>query len=97
MRRWSHLRTTSTVLRALAILAFCLLVRHAKAQDIYRAALLRAVVAKEQALDSNLTADWVQALLRFRQADAIQATVESKYEIGVAAAQLGYDDVAVTH
>jgi hypothetical protein len=93
--QWIQLRTTLTVSHTLAFLAFCLLVRHAEAQDIYRAALLRAVVAKEQALDSNLTADWEQALLRFKQADAIQGTVESKYEIGVAAARLGYDDVAV--
>lgn len=91
----SHLRAASATWHALAIFAFCLLVRHAKAQDIYRAALLRAVVAKEQALDSNLTADWEQALLRFKQADAIQGTVESKYEIGVVAARLGYDDIAV--
>ncbi len=65
------------------------------AEDEYRAAMVRAVAAKEKALDSNLPQDWAEALKQLRIADAIRATAESKYEIGVAASKLEQQDIAV--
>jgi hypothetical protein len=61
----------------------------------YRAAMRRAVAAKEKALDSNLPQDWAETLKQLRIADAIRTTAESKYEIGVAASRLDQEDIAV--
>jgi hypothetical protein len=63
--------------------------------DAYDAAMARAAAAKEKALDANDAASWEEALLRFREADAIRATKESKYEVATAAAWLKQDDIAV--
>jgi len=65
------------------------------AEDDYRAAMVRAVAAKEKALHSNLDQDWADALNRLKFADSIRATAATKYEIGFAAARLGQEDLAV--
>jgi hypothetical protein len=70
-------------------------VRPARAEDEYRALLLRAMAAKEQALDSHTSTDWEETLRRLRETDAIRATPESKYEIAFAEAQLGHTDLAL--
>ena len=46
-------------------------------------------------MDSNDPASWEDALLRFQEADGLRATKETKYELGLAAAQLRQDDLAV--
>ncbi len=63
--------------------------------DAYDAAMARAAAAKEKALDANDAASWEEALLRFREADALRPTKESKYEVANAAAWLKQDDLAV--
>jgi hypothetical protein len=63
--------------------------------DAFDAALARAIAAKERAMDSNDPASWEDALLRFQEADGLRATKETKYELGLAAAQLRQDDLAV--
>lgn len=63
--------------------------------DAYDAAMARAAAAKEKALDVNDAASWEEALLRFREAEAIKTTKESKYEVATAAAWLKQDDLAV--
>lgn len=63
--------------------------------DAYDAAMARAAAAKEKALDVNDAASWEEALLRFREADALKPTKESKYEVATAAAWLKQDDAAV--
>ncbi len=63
--------------------------------DAFDAALARAIAAKERALDTNDPASWEDALLRFEEADRLRATKETKYELGLAAAQLRQDDLAV--
>lgn len=63
--------------------------------DAFDAALARAIAAKERAMDSNDPASWEDALLRFQEADSLRMTKETKYELGLAAAQLRQDDLAV--
>jgi hypothetical protein len=63
--------------------------------DAYDAAMVRAVAAREKAVDSNDPAAWQEALRLFEEADALKATKDSKYEVGNAAARLKEDDVAV--
>jgi len=63
--------------------------------DAFDAALARAIAAKERAMDSNDPASWEDALLRFQEADGLRATKETKYELGLAAAHLRQDDLAV--
>lgn len=63
--------------------------------DPYDAALVRAVVAKERALDSNEPANWEDALRRFEEAGRIRETKETNYELATAAARLRQDDLAV--
>lgn len=63
--------------------------------DSYDAALVRAVAAKERALESNDPARWDDALLRFQEARRIRETKETAYELGVAATRLRQDDLAV--
>ena len=63
--------------------------------DAYEAALSRALVAKEKALDTNDPSDWSEALRLFLDADALQHTKVTTYETGVAAARLRVDDLAV--
>jgi hypothetical protein len=63
--------------------------------DSYDAALVRAVAAKERALESNDPARWDDALLRFEEARRIRETKETAYELGVAASRLRQDDLAV--
>ncbi len=46
-------------------------------------------------MDSNDPASWEDALLRFQEADDLRATKETKYELGLAAAHLRQDDLAV--
>ena len=46
-------------------------------------------------MDSNDPASWEDALLRFQEADGLRATKETKYELGLAAAHLRQDDLAV--
>lgn len=67
----------------------------AREGDPYRSALGHAVAAKERAIDSGSQGDWAEALRRLRRANEIRETAESQYEIGFAASQLGYDDLAV--
>jgi len=65
------------------------------ADDDYRSAMVRAVAAKEKAIDSNQPEDWAAALNQLRIADSIRVTAETKYEIGVAASRLDQEDIAV--
>jgi hypothetical protein len=81
-------------LAAMLVVAPLLLSFPARA-DSHDAAMSRALVAKEKALDSNEPADWDAALRLFEQADLLRATSVSKYELGVAAARLKEDDLAV--
>ncbi|GEM_PF-2270134 len=65
------------------------------AEDPYRSALGEAVAIKERALDSGSRDEWLEVLVRLREVIEIRETAEAEYEIGFAASQLGYDDVAV--
>lgn len=62
--------------------------------ETYEASLVRAVAAKERALDDDDDAHWRDALRLFRAADAIRSTPEARYEIGHAAQRLGQVDLA---
>jgi hypothetical protein len=77
------------------ILACLLLATVPANADAFDAALARAIAAKERAMDSNDPASWEDALLRFVEADNLRATRETKYELGLAAAHLRQDDLAV--
>lgn len=66
-------------------------VAHADAWD---AALARAVVAKERALDSNAITDWETALQAFLEVDAERPNADVSYEIASAAVRLRADDLA---
>lgn len=63
--------------------------------DSYEAAIIRAVAAKERALEVNDPAHWEEALRLFRAADAIRSTADTQYELGHAATQLRQQDLAV--
>ncbi len=82
--------------RGLALLlSLALVTAHLPARaDAWDAAMARAAAAKENALDENDPARWEEALRLFREADAIRASKESKYEIASAAAWLKQDDLA---
>ena len=67
----------------------------AEGTQTYRDALLRALVAKDKALDSDTAENWAETLRLLRTADAIQTVAVTKYEIALAAAELGQTDVAV--
>jgi len=67
----------------------------AEAQDEFRAAFREAVAAKERAQETHRAKDWQEALQHLQIADALRKTPEVGYEIGVAASNLGYDDLAV--
>lgn len=62
--------------------------------DAFDAALARAVVEKERALDSNAPTDWEAALAAFQEVDAVRSTADVSYEIGAIAARLRADDLA---
>jgi hypothetical protein len=57
--------------------------------------LVRAVTAKERALDGNDPALWREAFRLFRVADSLHGTWETKYEVGFAAEQLERKDIAL--
>lgn len=57
--------------------------------------LVRAVIAKERALDEQDPALWQEAFRLFRIADTLHPTPETKYEIGYAAERLGRTDLAL--
>jgi hypothetical protein len=63
--------------------------------DAYKAALTRAIAAKERALDVNEPPRWEEALRLFQEAAALRNTRECMYEIGVAAERLARFDLAV--
>ncbi len=63
--------------------------------DEYDVALLRAVAAKERALDSGHEVDWERALAEFEALAALRRTREAEYEIGFCATELGRIEVAV--
>jgi hypothetical protein len=63
--------------------------------DTYDTRLVRAVAAKEHALDADDTAHWQEALSAFQAADALRDTAEALYEIGYAAQRLKQIDLAV--
>jgi hypothetical protein len=63
--------------------------------DAYKAALTRAIAAKERALDVNEPPRWEEALRLFQEAAALRTTRECMYEIGVAAERLARFDLAV--
>jgi hypothetical protein len=63
--------------------------------DGYEASLVRAVTAKERALDADDSARWEDALREFQAAGAIRETAEANYEIGFAAQHLQRLDLAV--
>ncbi len=75
--------------------AQCTISRGVRAGDAYRTALGEAVAVKERALDSGSRDHWMEVLVCLRRVNEIRETAESEYEIGFAASQLGYDDVAV--
>jgi hypothetical protein len=79
---------------ALILLALTYVALPARA-DQRDSALIRAVAAKERALELDDPLHWDEALRRFREADALGSTYETQYEIGNAAAQLEQRDVAV--
>lgn len=80
---------------AAMVLVAPLLISFPARADSHDAAMSRALVAKEKALDSNDPADWEAALRLFEQADILRPTSVSKYELGLAAARLKEDDLAV--
>src|SRR5512145_695024 len=61
------------------------------------AALTRAVAAKEVALDYPEPGNWQVAFERFLEADAVESSPDTKYELGFAASQLRQEDLAVTY
>lgn len=61
------------------------------------AALTRAVAAKEVALDYPEPGNWQVAFERFLEADAVESSPDTKYELGFAASQLRQDDLAVSY
>jgi hypothetical protein len=63
--------------------------------DAYDAMLIRAIAAKERALDLSEPGRWEEALSLFQSLDGIRSTRESKYEIGFAAERLRRQDLAV--
>lgn len=63
--------------------------------DRQESTLIRAVAAKERALELDDPLHWDEALRRFREADALGSTFETQYEIGNAAAELEQQDIAV--
>ncbi|MBN2193565.1 MAG: hypothetical protein JW751_12180 [Polyangiaceae bacterium] len=65
------------------------------AADPLDAALVRAVAAKERALEASDPARWEETLLRFQEADALGPSRETRYEIGFAAQQLHQLDLAL--
>lgn len=95
MTNFTWLSSRCANVAALLFTACFAVIRLAHAEDEYRAALLRAMVAKEQALDSHSSSDWEETLRRLQQADAIKATAEATYEIAYAEAELGRSDIAV--
>jgi len=67
----------------------------AEGTQTYLDALLRALAAKDKALDSGTAENWAETLRLLEAADAIETVAITKYEIALAAAQLGQTDVAV--
>jgi hypothetical protein len=65
--------------------------------DAHDAALGRAVAAKEAALDRPGPETWQEAYQRFLEADAIEASADTKYELGTISLQLKQDDLAVSY
>jgi hypothetical protein len=63
--------------------------------DGYDERLVRAVAAKERALDADDTAHWREVLNAFQAADAVRDTPEVLYEIGYAAQRLKLIELAV--
>jgi len=63
--------------------------------DGYDASVVRAVAAKERALDADDAAHWEEALHAFEAARAIRETAEVSYEIGYAAQRLNRTEAAL--
>ncbi|HET9932620.1 MAG TPA: tetratricopeptide repeat protein, partial [Polyangiaceae bacterium] len=63
--------------------------------DDARAAMTRAIAAKERAIDTAERSDWIRALELMQAADRLSSTAVSKYELGFVAAQLGEIALAV--
>jgi len=82
--------------RALLVAAFGLLLAasDARADDGYDAALRDGVAARDRALETRDERDWQQAFEHFERAIKVNATVEARFELGEAAAQLQLTDVA---
>jgi hypothetical protein len=60
-------------------------------------ALTRAVAAKEQAFDHPDPAKWQEAFDRFLEADTLDPSADTKYELAFIAVQLNQGDLAVSY
>jgi hypothetical protein len=65
--------------------------------DAYEAALMRAATAKESAMEDPAPTRWQLAFEYFLEADGMAPSAETKYELGLLAAQLRQDDLAVEY
>ena len=84
-----------SLLRVSLFVALSLLFSCPAHADAYEAAIARAVVEKERALDSNDPVSWELALSRFLEVRSIEETKEAMYELGFVASKLRQDDLAV--
>jgi hypothetical protein len=89
------MRAACAVVFMPAVLAMVSFAMPARA-DAYEDALVRAVAAKEQALDAGDEARWHETLSRFREVNAVRETFETQYEIGFAAEQLADRELAAS-
>jgi hypothetical protein len=75
-------------------LVACLLEATPAYADTYEALLVRAVVARDRALDTGTAQDWQEALILFQSVVEVRPTKEAKFEFAEAAQHLHLDDEA---